>query len=216
MLSFMLACTQCGKADLMAFCSHFVLLWIVALSAAAMGMDRRKTQLCSLTLHREVIKVCCPDRTTVRAGTSVPQLSLETSAAKELRNRWRSTYSNRPALCVAKFLVLLRYRMLSIPSLRLWINQTLTALRPFSCVASIQCFFVCSAFLCNVNRVILGTQRGPRTVWDLYYVKFAQRQQLRLKENFHYPLAVYSLRHLAEKLWYHLGEIVCTCFKVSL
>lgn len=123
MSSFMPAHTRCEKADLVAVCSQFVLLWIVALSAAAMGTDARQMQFCSLILYQEVIKVCCPARTTVRAGTGVPPLSLETCAAKEQRNRWRSTYCNLPALCVAELVVLLRYRMFSLPCLPLWVNH---------------------------------------------------------------------------------------------
>ncbi|XP_042649177.1 uncharacterized protein LOC122153472 [Tyto alba] len=83
------------------------------------GHGRRKMQFHSLILHREVTRACCPDRTTVRAGTSVPQPSLETCAAKEQRGRWRSTYCILTALCVPEFVVLLRHGMLSLPRLPL-------------------------------------------------------------------------------------------------
>lgn len=115
--------TQCEKADLMTFSSHFVQLQTVALSAAVMGTGRRKMQFCSLILHWEVIEVCCPDRTFLRAGIGVCPISLKTCAAKEQKNRWRSTYCNLPTVCIAKFVVLLRYRMFSFPCLPLWIKH---------------------------------------------------------------------------------------------
>lgn len=73
--------------------------------------------------------------------------------------------------------------------------QKLIVLRSLMCAAFI---FVHYAFLCYVNRVILGTHQTLRT--DLYGVKFTQHEHLGLKENFHCPSAVYSLRHQAEKL----------------
>lgn len=91
--------------------------------------------------------------------------------------------------------------------------QKLIVLRSLMCAAFILAH---SAFPCYVNRVILGTHQRLRTAWDLYDVKFTQHEHLGLKEYFHYPSAVYSLRHQAEKLWYHPEGIVCTCFKVGL
>lgn len=114
-----------------------------------MGTGRRKMQFRSLILHWEVIEVCCPNRTSVRAGTGVHPLSLKTCAAKEQKNRWRSTYCNLPTMCTAKFVVLSRYRMFFFPRLPLWINHRgsllsgpFLALLPFFALSSALLFYV--------------------------------------------------------------------------
>lgn len=146
-----------------------------------------------------------PDRTTVRS--SVPQLSLETYSAKVQRTRWKNTYCILPVLCVAKFFSCeIQLYSMNKP-------HKLIVLRSLTWVAFI---LVHSALLHGVNRVILRTHQRLRTLWDLYHVEFTQHEQLGLKENFHYPSAVYNLRHLSEKQWYHPEGIVCTCFKVGL
>lgn len=217
-----LSCTWCchlhpcrrSVKKLVAFCGHFVLMWVVALSAAVVDMEGRKMQFCSMASAKQSSRWDEKTGSLWKQELASPKLfSLKTCAAKKQRNRWRSTYGNLLASDVAECCSL-SYRTFLLPRLPFWLNHG--GLLLSGPLLTLPPFLALSFTLHGVNRVILEIQQRPRTVWDLYYVKFAQHQQLSLKENFHYPLAAHSLRHVAERLWYHCGGMVSTCFKVSL
>lgn len=189
----------------MAFCSHFALLWIVTPCAAVMDTDGRKVQFCSLIFHQEVIRECAQ----IELLSGLVSLS---SLLKPILSRSREPDGKTPTVfcqsCVWPSFFSCEIQLYSMKK-----PHKLIVLRSLTWVAFI---LVHSAFLHGVNRVILRTHQRLRTLWDLYHVEFTQHEQLGLKENFHYSSAVYNLRHLSKKQWYHPEGIVCTCFKVGL
>lgn len=180
--------SQCEKAVLIAFCSHFALLWLVTSSAAVVGMDGRRMQFCSLIFHLEVIKGHCSDRTTVRPVSLNSFLKLMLPRTREWDGKAPTVFCQS---CVWPGFILLRYRF--IPQINHISSLFSGPLHVLLSFLSTLLFYMVSFWEpdkgweeCDIC-IMLNLHSMSSWGW----------------KNFHYPSAVYSQRHLAEKLWYH-------------
>lgn len=128
---------------LVAFCSHFVLMRVVALSAAGGDMEGRKMQFRSMASIKQSSRWNEKTGSQRKQELASPKLfSLKTCAAKKQKNRWRSTYGNLLASDVAECCSPFEIQDIFTSTFAVLIKpRRLVALRPSSHVASIPCTF---------------------------------------------------------------------------